>query len=74
MDWCELFVYRMPTIFETFLVVLVDGDGIVRADVLFWKVESKYNVEQVGVIVELYNSELNGVSNSCEKIYILDVF
>ncbi|KAI3905276.1 hypothetical protein MKW92_029714 [Papaver armeniacum] len=28
----ELFVRRMPTFFETFPVVLVDGDGIVRAD------------------------------------------
>jgi photosystem II CP47 chlorophyll apoprotein len=31
----ELFVCRMPTFFETFLVVLVDRDGIVRADVPF---------------------------------------
>ena len=31
----ELFVRRMPTFFETFPVVLVDGDGIVRADVPF---------------------------------------
>nr|GEV39145.1 photosystem II CP47 protein, chloroplastic [Tanacetum cinerariifolium] len=29
------FVRRMPTFFETFLVVLVDGGGIVRADVSF---------------------------------------
>ncbi|OVA19979.1 Photosystem antenna protein-like [Macleaya cordata] len=31
----ELFVHRMTTFFETFSVVLVDGDGIVRADVPF---------------------------------------
>jgi photosystem II CP47 chlorophyll apoprotein len=30
---------------ETFPVVLVDGDGIVRADVPFWRAESKYSVE-----------------------------
>ncbi|KAI3877379.1 hypothetical protein MKX03_026436 [Papaver bracteatum] len=47
----ELFVRRMPTFFETFPVVLVDGDGI-------------YSVEQVGVTVEFYGGELNGVSYS----------
>ncbi|KAK8267275.1 hypothetical protein V6Z11_D12G298700 [Gossypium hirsutum] len=39
-------------------------DGIVRADVPFRMVESKYSVEQVGVIVEFYGGELNGVSYS----------
>jgi photosystem II CP47 chlorophyll apoprotein len=29
----ELFVRRMPTFFETFPVVLLDKDGVVRADV-----------------------------------------
>ncbi|KAL2225782.1 UNVERIFIED_CONTAM: Photosystem II CP47 reaction center protein [Sesamum indicum] len=45
-------------------VVLVDGDGIVRADVPFRRAESKYSVEQVGVTVEFYGGELNGVSYS----------
>ncbi|KAL8052136.1 hypothetical protein ABFX02_06G193200 [Erythranthe guttata] len=40
---------RMPNFFETFPVVLVDGDGIVTADVPFRRAESKYSVEQVGV-------------------------
>ncbi|KAK8555283.1 hypothetical protein V6N12_009431 [Hibiscus sabdariffa] len=43
---------------------LVDGDGIVRADVPFRRAESKYSVEQVGVTVEFYGGELNGVSYS----------
>ncbi|GJW23026.1 photosystem II CP47 chlorophyll apoprotein [Tanacetum coccineum] len=60
----ELFVHRMPTFFETFPVVLVDGDGIVRADVPFRRAESKYSVEQVGVTVEFYGGELNGVTYS----------
>nr|XP_016474838.1 PREDICTED: photosystem I P700 chlorophyll a apoprotein A2-like [Nicotiana tabacum] len=60
----ELFVRRMPTLFETFSIVLVDGDGIVRADVPFKRVESKYSVEQVGVTIEFYDGELNGVSYS----------
>jgi photosystem II CP47 chlorophyll apoprotein len=54
----------MPIFFETFPIVLVDGDGIVRADVLFWKAESKYSVEQVGVTVEFYDCELNEISYS----------
>jgi photosystem II CP47 chlorophyll apoprotein len=52
----------MPTFFETFPVVLVDEEGIVRADVPFRRAESKYSVEQVGVTVEFYGGELNGVS------------
>ncbi|GJW39364.1 photosystem II CP47 chlorophyll apoprotein [Tanacetum coccineum] len=40
----ELFVHRMPTFFETFPVVLIDGDGIVRADVPFRRAESKYSL------------------------------
>ncbi|KAJ1681133.1 hypothetical protein LUZ63_023647 [Rhynchospora breviuscula] len=48
----------MPTFFETFPVVLVDEDGIVRADVPFRRAESKYSVEQVGVTVEFYGGEL----------------
>ncbi|KAL2347019.1 hypothetical protein Fmac_001019 [Flemingia macrophylla] len=60
----ELFVRRMPTFFETFPIVLVDGDGIVRADVPFRRAESKYSVEQVCVTIEFYGGELNGVSYS----------
>ncbi|KAL5643403.1 hypothetical protein ACJX0J_004830, partial [Zea mays] len=64
----ELFVRRMPTFFETFPVVLVDEEGIVRADVPFRRAESKYSVEQVGVTVEFYGGELNGV----REIFELD--
>ncbi|KAJ6795904.1 Uncharacterized protein M6B38_223720 [Iris pallida] len=60
----KLSVRRMPTFFETLQVVLVDRDGIVRADVPFRRIESKYSVEQVGVTVEFYSGELNGVSYS----------
>ncbi|MBA0848188.1 hypothetical protein Goshw_029477 [Gossypium schwendimanii] len=63
-DGRELFVRRMTTFFITFLIVLVDGDGIVRADVPFRRAESKYSVKQVGVTVEFYGSKLNGVSYS----------
>ncbi|MBA0618593.1 hypothetical protein Godav_027913, partial [Gossypium davidsonii] len=50
--------------FVTFPIVLVDGDGIVRANVPFRRAESKYSVEQVGVTIEFYGGELNGVSYS----------
>ncbi|KAL3755275.1 hypothetical protein ACJRO7_002342 [Eucalyptus globulus] len=53
-------IYK-PTKKNVFPVVLVDGDEIVRADVPFRRTESKYS-EQVGVIVEFYGGELNGVS------------
>ncbi|KAL2244127.1 UNVERIFIED_CONTAM: Photosystem II CP47 reaction center protein [Sesamum indicum] len=45
-----------------FSVVLVDGDGIVRADIPFRKAESKYSDEQVGVTAKFYGGKLNGVS------------
>jgi photosystem II CP47 chlorophyll apoprotein len=43
----------MPTFFETF-VVLLDKDGVVRADVPFRRAESKYSIEQVGVSIILW--------------------
>ncbi|MBA0858804.1 hypothetical protein Goshw_000541 [Gossypium schwendimanii] len=63
-DGRKLFVCRMPTFFETFPVVLVDGDRIVRADIPFRRAESKYSVEQVGVTIEFYGDDLNGVNYS----------
>jgi len=60
----ELFVRRMPTFFETFPVLLLDGNGVVRADVPFRRAESKYSIEQIGVSVTFYGGELNGVSFS----------
>ncbi|KAF9616636.1 hypothetical protein IFM89_030834 [Coptis chinensis] len=45
-------------------VVLVDGDGIVRADVPFRRAKSKYSVKQVGVTVEFYGGQLDEVSYS----------
>jgi len=63
-DGRELFVRRMPTFFETFPVILLDEDGIVRADVPFRRAESKYSIEQVGVSVTFYGGELDGVSFS----------
>ncbi|PHT54985.1 Photosystem II CP47 reaction center protein [Capsicum baccatum] len=44
-----------------------NGDTVMelfRADVPFRRAESKYSVEQVGVTVEFYGGELNGVSYS----------
>ena len=61
-DGRELFVRRMPTFFETFPVLLLDKDGVVRADVPFRKAESKYSIEQVGVSVTFYGGELDGLT------------
>jgi len=56
----ELTVRRMPAFFETFPVVLVDKDGIVRADIPFRRAESKYSIEQVGVRCSFYGGKFNG--------------
>ena len=50
----------MPAFFETFPVILVDKDGIIRADIPFRRAESKYSIEQVGVTVDFYGGKLNG--------------
>jgi len=52
----------MPTFFETFPVLLVDENGIVRADIPFRRAESKYSIEQVGVSVSFFGGELNSLS------------
>ena len=54
----ELTVRRMPAFFETFPVILVDKDGIVRADIPFRRAESKYSIEQVGVSCNFYGGKL----------------
>ncbi|MBA0881064.1 hypothetical protein Goshw_010432 [Gossypium schwendimanii] len=44
--------------------LVLDGDKIVRVDVPFRREKSKYSVKQVGVTIEFYGGELNGVSYS----------
>lgn len=61
-DGNELFVRRMPTFFETFPVLLLDKNGVVRADIPFRRAESKYSIEQVGVSVSFFGGELDGLS------------
>ncbi|MCC0178234.1 photosystem II chlorophyll-binding protein CP47 [Waterburya agarophytonicola K14] len=60
----ELNVRRMPNFFETFPVILVDEDGVVRADIPFRRAESKLSVEQSGVTVSFYGGALDGQSFS----------
>lgn len=60
----ELFVRRLPNFFETFPVVLVDQDGVIRADIPFRRAESKYSFEQAGVTVSLYGGQLAGKTYS----------
>ena len=59
-DGRELSVRRLPNFFETFPVVLVDKDNVLRADIPFRRAESKYNFEQTGVVVDFYGGELDG--------------
>ena len=54
----------MPTFFETFPVLLIDQDGVVRADIPFRRAESKYSIEQVGVSVSFFGGELDGLKFS----------
>jgi photosystem II CP47 chlorophyll apoprotein len=56
----ELFVRRLPNFFENFPVILVDSDGVIRADIPFRKAESKYSFEQTGVKATFFGGALNG--------------
>jgi len=56
----KLSVRRMPAFFETFPLVLVDGQGEVRADIAFRRAESKQSIEQVGVKCTVYGGKLGG--------------
>jgi photosystem II CP47 chlorophyll apoprotein len=56
----DLYVRRIPTFFETFPVLLIDKDGVVRADIPFRRAESKYSIDQVGVRVRFFGGELDG--------------
>ena len=56
----ELSVRRMPNFFETFPVILVDEDGVVRGDIPFRRAESKLSVEQGGISVAFYGGALDG--------------
>merc|ERR1712151_761682 len=57
-DAIPLKVVRIPSFFETFPVLLVDEEGIVRADVPFRRAESKYSISQKGVYVKFYGASL----------------
>nr|CAA34016.1 chlorophyl A apoprotein (51Kd) photosystem II [Euglena gracilis] len=58
----SLFVRRMPTFFETFPVILLDQNGVVRADIPFRRAESKYSIEQVGVTVRFFGGSFDTLS------------
>jgi photosystem II CP47 chlorophyll apoprotein len=56
----ELFVRRIPNFFENFPVLMVDADGVLRADIPFRKAESQFSVEQSGITVSFLGGALNG--------------
>jgi photosystem II CP47 chlorophyll apoprotein len=60
----ELFVRRIPNFFENFPVLMVDADGVLRADIPFRKAESQFSVEQSGITVTFLGGALNGQSFS----------
>lgn len=58
----DLSVIHLNTLYETQPVVLIDKDGVVRADIPFQRSESQYSFEQVGVSVSFVGGKLNGQS------------
>ncbi|KAI3927545.1 hypothetical protein MKW92_037879 [Papaver armeniacum] len=60
-------IFRDKEGHELFVLVLADGDGIVRSNVPFRRAESKYSGKHVGVTVDFYGGELNGVNRDILK-------
>ncbi|KAL8261071.1 hypothetical protein R6Q59_025120 [Mikania micrantha] len=54
--------HKDMNIFTSYIIRNRLNLGIVTADVPFRRAESKYSVEQVGVIVEFFGGKLNGVT------------
>lgn len=60
-DNTPVYSRRMPSFFETFPTLFVDGDGVVRADQPFRRAEAKYSIEGVGLSVSLLGGALSGI-------------
>ncbi len=56
-----LYIRRMPTFFETFPVLLLDANGIVKGDLPFRRSESKYSIEQTGIYTIIGGGEFSGL-------------
>lgn len=63
-DGTRVYPRRMPSFFETFPTLFLDGDGVVRADSPFRRAEAKYAIEGVGLGVVLEGGGLSGVKLS----------
>lgn len=61
-DGTQVFPRRMPTFFETFPTLFLDGTGVVKADQPFRRAEAKYSLDSVGLRVTLNGGALSGVS------------
>ena len=59
-----LYARRVPSFFETFPIVLLDEEGIVRATQPFRRAESKYALERSGLKVNLSGGAMNGLELS----------
>lgn len=45
-------------------LIILDKNGLVRADIPFRRAEAKYSIEQVGVTVSFFGGELDGLNFS----------
>jgi photosystem II CP47 chlorophyll apoprotein len=52
-DGTPVYPRRMPTFFETFPTLFLDGTGVVRADQPFRRAEAKYSLDAPGTVAGL---------------------
>lgn len=64
----SLAIRRMPAFFERFPVILIDQTSTLRADIPFRRAESRYSIEQTGVVLYFSGGILNGTEYSTPSL------
>lgn len=60
-DGSQVYPRRMPSFFETFPVLFLDREGVLRADQPFRRAEAKYAIDALGLQVLILGGALSGV-------------
>lgn len=64
----SLAIRRMPAFFETFVVILIDQGGTVRADIAFRGAQGSYSIEQTNLVLYFSGGILNATQYSTRSL------
>lgn len=68
MGTLSLAVRRMPAFFETFVVILIDQGGTVRADIPFRRAQASYSIEQTNLVLYFSGGILSATQYSTPSL------